>query len=259
MPETPSEFSNQIVFITGASRGIGAATARHMAGLGAQVVLVARSIQAIEAQAQHICQQGGHALALACDVADPHSVEQAVAQTRKVFGEVTVLVNNAGVIDPIAKLHQTDTDAWSRAVDVNIKGVYLASRAVIPAMLERGQGTIINISSGAAYSALEGWSAYCATKAAVLSLTRSLHKEYGDRGLRALGLSPGTVATAMQDRIRDSGINPVSRLKPSAHIPAEWVAQAIAYLCGPSGDTHLGTDFVLKTPEARSALGLPPP
>lgn len=259
MPDTMSEFNNQVVFITGASRGIGAATARHMASLGASVVLLARSIQAIEAQAQQICQQGGQALALACDVADAHSVEQAVAQARDAFGSITVLVNNAGVIDPIAKLHQTDIAAWSRAIDVNVKGVYLASRAVIPGMLDAGRGTVINISSGAAYSALEGWSAYCATKAAVLSLTRSLHKEYGDRGLRALGLSPGTVATAMQDRIRDSGINPVSRLKPSAHIPAEWVAQAIAYLCGPAGDDYLGADFVLKTPEARKALGLPPP
>lgn len=259
MPDISVDLHSKVILITGASRGIGAATARHMASLGGRVVLLARSIQAIESQAQSIRSQGGKALALACDVADAYSLEQAVTQTQQSFGAVDVLVNNAGVIDPIAKLHDTDPEAWSRAIDVNIKGVYLASRAVIPGMLEAGQGTIINISSGAAYSALEGWSAYCASKAAVLSLTRSLHKEYADRGLRALGLSPGTVATAMQDRIRESGVNPVSRLKPSAHIPAEWVAQAVAYLCGPAGEDHLGADFVLKTPEARKALGLPPP
>ncbi|MEL6700394.1 MAG: SDR family oxidoreductase, partial [Pseudomonadota bacterium] len=125
----------------------------------------------------------------------------------------------------------------------------------IPAM--QGSGTVINISSGAATGALEGWSHYCATKAAVLSLTKCGHKEFGDAGITVVGLSPGTVATEMQVQIKDSGINPVSQLDPGVHIPPEWVAQAIAFLLGPDGVTYAGTDFSMKTDEGRAALGLP--
>jgi NAD(P)-dependent dehydrogenase (short-subunit alcohol dehydrogenase family) len=125
-------------------------------------------------------------------------------------------------------------------------------------MVARGGGTIVNISSGAATSALEDWSHYCATKAAVLSLTRVADKEYREQGIRVIGLSPGTVATEMQVKIKASGINPVSQLDWSAHIPPEWVARAIAWLAGPEADAHRGTDFSLKTNEGRAAVGLKP-
>ncbi len=141
-------------------------------------------------------------------------------------------------------------------VDVNFKGVYHGLRYAIPEMVNAGGGTIINISSGAATSALEGWSHYCATKAAVLSLTRVAHREYVDQGVRVVGLSPGTVATDMQVAIKASGINPVSQLDPDAHISPEWVAEALIWLCGPEADPHLGTDFSIKTDEGRAAVGL---
>ena len=174
------------------------------------------------------------------------------------FGSVDVLVNNAGLIDPIARLTDSDPDDWDMVVDVNLKGVYHGMRAALPVMLEQGSGTVINISSGAATGALEGWSHYCATKAAVLSLTKCGDKEYRDNGITVVGLSPGTVATEMQVSIKASRINPVSRLDPSVHIPAEWVARGIAYLCGPGGADYAGTDFSLKAPEAREQAGLPP-
>ena len=91
----------------------------------------------------------------------------------------------------------------------------------------------------------------------MLSLTKVADLEYRDRGIRVIGLSPGTVATEMQVQIRASGINPVSQLDPSVHIPADWVARAIAWLCGPAADDWRGTDFSLKTPEGRAAVGLP--
>ncbi len=121
-------------------------------------------------------------------------------------------------------------------------------------MQAQGEGIIINISSGAANSFLEGWSHYCATKAAVLRLTGVAHAA---DGITVVGLSPGTVATDMQVSIEESGINPVSKLDPSVHIPAEWVAQAIAYLCGPEAKEYAGTDFSLTTNEGREAVGLP--
>ncbi len=252
-----SDLTNKTVVITGASRGIGAAAARHLASLGASVVLAARSTGDIERIAKEIEAAGGTATAMACDVARNEDVKALVARTVELYGGLDVLVNNAGLIDPIARLADSDPDAWSQVVDVNVKGVYYGLRHAIPEMTARGGGTIINISSGAATGAVEGWSHYCATKAAVLSLTRCTDKEYRGEGIRMIGLSPGTVKTDMQVSIKASGLNPVSQLDPSVHIPPEWVAQAIAYLCGPGGDAYLGTDFSLKTNEGRAAVGLP--
>lgn len=234
--------------ITGASRGIGAATARFLADKGARVVLAARDAAALEELAS---ETGG--LAVPCDVADWAQVQALVAAA----GACDLLVNNAGLIDPIARLEDSDPDAWSTVVDVNVKGVYYGIRAVIPGMAARGSGTIINISSGAAYNVLEGWSHYCATKAAVLQLTRAVDKEMRDKGIRSMGLSPGTVATDMQREIKASGINPVAQLDWDKHIPPEWVGQAIAHLMGPVGDAYLGQDFTLKTNEERAKVGLP--
>ncbi|MEM6897839.1 MAG: SDR family oxidoreductase, partial [Pseudomonadota bacterium] len=212
---------------------------------------------AISEIATEIRADGGDAIAQACDVADVGAVKALIDRAVAEFGGLDVIVNNAGLIDPIARLEESDPEAWAQVVDVNLKGVYYGMRFAIPAMA--GAGTVINISSGAATGALEGWSHYCATKAAVLSLTKCGHKEHGERGITVVGLSPGTVATEMQVQIKASGINPVSQLDPGVHIPADWVAQAIAYLCGPGAAAYAGTDFSMKTPEGRAALGLPAP
>ena len=172
------------------------------------------------------------------------------------FGTVTILINNAGVIDPIARLDESDPADWGKVIDINVKGVYHGAHAVLPGMQKAGGGTIINISSGAATSTLEGWSAYCTSKAAVLMLTRMLHKEFAEHGIRALGLSPGTVATEMQVQIKASGINPVSQLDPSAHVPAAWPARAIAWMCTTKADGHLGGDISLRDEAIRKAVGL---
>ncbi|MGH1415678.1 MAG: SDR family oxidoreductase [Pelagimonas sp.] len=250
--------TDKTAVITGASKGIGAAAARHLAERGAQVVLAARSRKAIETLAAEIVAKGGRASAFTCDVSDHHAVAALIQHAQNRFGRVDILINNAGLIDPISRIADSDPALWGAVVDVNVKGVYHGLRYAIPVMLAQGGGTIINISSGAANSFLEGWSHYCATKAAVLRLTGVAHKEYGDQGVRVLGLSPGTVATDMQVSIKASGLNPVSQLDPSAHIPPDWVAQAIAWLCTPDADAHLGADVSLKTDEGRAAIGLPP-
>lgn len=253
-----SDLNGKTVIITGASQGIGAATARHLAALGATVVLAARSSDRIETIAADITQSGGAVLPVVCDVSAATDIRRLVETTLAQTGRLDMLVNNAGIIDPIARLADSDPEAWGQVVDTNVKGVYHGLRFVIPHMVAAGGGTIVNISSGAATSALEGWSHYCATKAAVLSLTRVADKEYRDRGLRVVGLSPGTVATQMQVQIKASGLNPVSRLDPSAHIPPDWVARAIAWLAGPEADPYLGSDFSLKTDAGRAAVGLAP-
>lgn len=255
-----TNLTHQTAFITGASRGIGAATAYELAGQGANVVLAARSLGDIEAHANKINEAGGKtvgkALAVACDVADYAQVEAAVRKAEAAFGPVTILVNNAGIIEPIARIDESDPIAWGKVIDVNVKGVYHCARAILPGMQKAGGGTIVNISSGAASGALEGWSQYCSSKAAVLSLTRCLHKEFAEKGIRTIGLSPGTVATEMQVQIKASGINPVSQLDPSVHIPAQWVGKTIAWLCTSQADEYQGGDVSLREESVRQAVGL---
>lgn len=250
------ELQGKTAIVTGASRGIGAAAAEELARLGVSVVLAARSLDDIEALAAKIRAAGGKASAFACDVGRYADVAAAVEHCRTTFGGLDILVNNAGVIDPIARLAESDPAAWDLAVDINLKGVYHGLRAALPVMEAQGSGVIVNISSGAATGALEGWSHYCSTKAAVLSLTRCADKEYGEKGIRVVGLSPGTVATDMQVSIKASGINPVSQLDPSVHIPADWPAKAIAWLCTAEAAEFAGTDFSLKTEEGRRRVGL---
>ena len=251
-----SDLNGKTAIVTGASRGIGAAAARELASQGAAVVLASRSAGQINEVAQDITNSGGKALAVTCDVVSYADCETVVNRTIEGFGRLDILVNNAGVIDPIARLGDSDPQSWADAADINCKGVYHGLRAAIPVMEQQGSGTIINISSGAATSPLEGWSHYCSAKAAALMLTMCTDKEYRNKGIRTVGLSPGTVATYMQTAIKASGINPVSELDPSVHISPEWVARTIAWLCGPAADEFLGTDVSLRNEDIRRRVGL---
>ncbi len=171
--------------------------------------------------------------------------------------EKIILINNAGVIEPLTHLIDSDPTQWGLAADINYKGVYHCMRATLPHMVNAGGGTIVNLSSGAANSALPGWSHYCSTKAAVKKLTEVAHRELHESNIRVVGLSPGTVATDMMKNIREAKINAVSHLDWSVHIPPEWAAEGVAFLCGPEGGECAGTDFSIKTPEGRARIGLP--
>jgi NAD(P)-dependent dehydrogenase (short-subunit alcohol dehydrogenase family) len=243
----------KVVALTGASRGIGAASARVFAGSGARVVLLARSRDEIGQIAAEI---GPQALALPCDVADPAGLGAALDQAVQWGGRLDVLVNNAAVIEPIARLADSDPAEWGRAIDINLKGVFHGMRAAIPLMKAQGSGTIITISSGAAHQPLEGWGAYCSAKAGAAMLTRIAHLEESSWGLRVFGLSPGTVATDMQVKIKASGVNPVSQLDPSVHIPADWPARALLWLCGPDADAWAGQEISLRDEGIRMRAGL---
>ena len=250
-----TDLQGKTAIVTGASRGIGAATAREFAAQGATVILAARTTKQIEAIATEIRDAGGSALALATDVADFASVRTIVDRAVTDFGRLDVLVQNAGVIDPIGHLVESDPAEWVRASHINYLGIYYGLRAALPVMLDQGGGTIINLSSGAAHAPLEGWSHYCSAKAAAAMLTRSAHLEVGDT-VTVLGLSPGTVATYMQEAASASGINPVSQLDWSAHIPPEWPARAIAWLAGPAGREFAGEEVPLRDQEIRRRIGL---
>ena len=247
------DLTGKVVLITGASRGIGAASARAFAAVGAKVALVSRTGKQIEALAADI---GSNALAITCDVALYSDVVAAISETEKAFGPLDVFVGNAGMLDPISHLADADPEAWGKTIDVNLKGVFNGMRAVMPGMIERGGGTIITVSSGAAHGPVEAWSSYCSSKAGAFMLTRCADKEARDKGLRVLGLSPGTVATDMQRDIKASGINPVSQLEWSDHIPPEWPAQALVWMCSPDADEFCGTDVSLREEDIRKRVGL---
>lgn len=247
------DMTGKTVLITGASRGIGAAAARAFAAAGANVALLARSEESIAALSGEI---GRQAIAIPCDVSRFRDVQAAVDTTIKTFGGLDVYIANAGMIDPISHLADADPESWSKAIDINLKGVFYGMRAAMPAMLAKGHGTLITVSSGAAHHPVEAWSAYCSSKAGAFMLTRMADQENRSKGLRILGLSPGTVATQMQKEIKASGINPVSQLDWSDHIPPEWPAQALLWMCTPEADEFLGRDVSLREDAIRAKVGL---
>jgi NAD(P)-dependent dehydrogenase (short-subunit alcohol dehydrogenase family) len=253
MRMTAGSLTGKTVVITGASRGIGAAAARAFAKAGANVVLLARDRDAIAELAGEI---GMQALAVPCDVSRYREVAAALGAAADTFGSLDILINNAGVIEPISLMAEADPDAWAQAIDINLKGVFNGMRAALPLMLPAGGGTIITISSGAAHNALEGWSHYCTSKAGAAMLTACLDRENRDKGIRAMGLSPGTVATDMQREIKASGVNPVSQIDWNAHIPADWPARELVWMCGADADDLIGTELSLRGEGLRRRIGL---
>ena len=242
--------------ITGASRGIGEATAYALAEKGAQVFLTARSREAIEAISAKINESGGKAAFLASDMSRYLGVNSVVRRCVDTFGSLDILVQNAGVIEPIARIIDSDPRAWAKTMETNLNAVYYGLRAALPIMEKQGAGLVINLSSGAAHQPLEGWSHYCAAKAGAAMLTRQAHLETEGSNICIVGLSPGTVATDMQVKIKASGINPVSELDPSAHYPASWPARAIAWLATGAAADYCGEEITLRDEDIRRKIGL---
>ena len=231
----------------------GARLARRFAEAGANVVLAARSKEALTELAAEI---GPQALAVSCDVSRYGDIEAAVVSAVTAFVGLDVMINNAGAIEPISHLSNADPEAWGHVIDVNLKGVFHGMRAVLPRMIAEGSGTILTIGSGAAYGPVEAWSHYCSSKAGALMLTRMVDKEAGEKGVRAISLSPGTVATQMQRDIKASGINPISQLEWEDHIPPEWPAETLLWMCSPAADAYLGAEVSLRDEGIRAQVGL---
>ncbi|WP_135465934.1 SDR family NAD(P)-dependent oxidoreductase [Crenalkalicoccus roseus] len=251
-----ADLEGRVALVTGASRGLGEGAARALAARGAAVMLLARDGAAAGAVARGIAAEGGRAEALACDVADHAAVARAVAETRARLGRLDILVNNAGVIEPIAAIAESDPAAWARSISINLVGAYNAVRAALPGMLEAGGGRIVNVSSGAAYRPLEGWSAYCAGKAGLAMLTRAIALETEGRGIRVFGFSPGTIDTDMQARIRASGMNPISRIPRAELSPVAHAVRGLLHLCTPAADDLAGQDVSMRDEAFRRRIGL---
>ena len=248
-----TSLSGKVIIVTGASRGIGAAAAAALAHAGATVVLTARSAAQVADVAGAI---GGKASAQACDVSDYAAVEALVAATWSTHGRVDALINNAGVIEPIASVAESDPAIWARNIEINLTGAFNPIRALLPRMIAAGGGTIVNVSSGAAMRPLEGWSAYCSGKAGLAMLTRAIALENPSNGIRVFGFQPGTTDTDMQVAIRASGVNQISKIPREKLTPVAHPAAAIVYLCTPAADDLNGQEFSLGNETFRARLNL---
>jgi NAD(P)-dependent dehydrogenase (short-subunit alcohol dehydrogenase family) len=247
-------FKDKVAIITGASRGIGAAVARELAAGGASVVVTARDPQSCEAVAASIRHQGGKALAVACDVSDFDQVDALFQKTTEAFGGLQILVNNAGVIDPIARFRDSDAREWAQSISVNLVGGYYVAKSAIDAFT--APGIIVNVSSGAAHAPREGWSAYCAGKAGFAMVTQSIAHEIPAEEVRVYGYAPGTVDTEMQGRIRESGVNPISKMKREDHWNPTEPAKVIAWLCSPDAADLTGQELSMSDADLRRRAGL---
>jgi 3-oxoacyl-[acyl-carrier protein] reductase len=194
-----------VVLITGGGRGIGEAVARAFARANSDVMLVARKRAEIERVAREIQASGARAWALPGDLRDGAIVERMVAKTLEEFGGLDVLVNAAGIYGPIGPFSECDPGAWAETIEINLIGTMHAMRAVLPHMLERRYGVIVNFSGGGAVAPLPRFSAYGASKAAIVRLTETVAKEVRDAGIRVNAIAPGAVNTRMLDQVLEAG------------------------------------------------------
>jgi NAD(P)-dependent dehydrogenase (short-subunit alcohol dehydrogenase family) len=228
----PGLLRDKVAIITGASRGIGASAARVFAAAGARVVLAARSEQALEALADEIKAVGGRALAVTTDVGDPDAVARLVERAVGAFGRLDIAFNNAGDGHMPAPLADLGVEDFDRAVRGSLRGVFLAMKYEIPAMLASGGGAIVNMSSTAGAQGVRGMGAYVAAKHGVIGLTESAALDYGARGIRVNAIAPGPILTERLAALSDEQRAPVVRAVPMgrAGLPEE-VAALAAWLC----------------------------
>jgi NAD(P)-dependent dehydrogenase (short-subunit alcohol dehydrogenase family) len=234
--------------VTGAGRGIGRAIALTLADRGALVAAVARSSTEIDATVAAIEEAGGRAIAVRCDVADPASVTRAVDRTTDELGPVDVLVSNAGSNVVFGPLWEVDLEQWWRDVTINLRGPALCAAAVLPEMVARARGCIINIASGSATRAFPYNSSYAAAKAGLVRFTDSLAAETAPHGVAVFALNPGTVETDMCRGLIGSPegqrwMPDVIHVLPEHYVPASVPAAAVVFLAEGNADALSGHWF----------------
>ena len=219
----------KVVVITGASSGLGEATARHLSAQGAIVVLAARRTNRIKSLADEINDNGGKALAITTDVTELDQIKKLVDKAVEEFGRVDVMLNNAGLM-PFSPLERLKVDEWNQLIDVNIKGVLNGIAAALPYMKEQKSGHFINVSSVAGHVVVPGGVVYCATKHAVRVISEGLRKEVKPYNLRTTIISPGAVATELPDSISEDDISAeMHKFYEEYAIPADSFARAVAF------------------------------
>jgi 3-oxoacyl-[acyl-carrier protein] reductase len=196
VPDDPLSLAGRVAVVTGAGRGIGAATARAFAQHGAQVALIDRSGADVTQTAQEIGLAGGEALPFTTDITDSFEVERLMDRIAEEWGRLDVLVNNAGVVRDATLEEVTDED-WSETLDVNLRGTMVCTRAAVPHMIARKQGRILSAASVVARNGNYGQTAYAASKGGVVAMTRTWARELGPKGITANAVAPGFIDTEM--------------------------------------------------------------
>jgi NADP-dependent 3-hydroxy acid dehydrogenase YdfG len=220
--------AGKVVVITGASSGLGEATARLLSAQGASIVLGARRIDRIQALADELTGSGGKALAIPTDVTHYEQVKRLVDAAVQTYGRLDVMLNNAGLM-PHSPLERLKIDDWNRTIDVNIKGVLYGIAAALPYMKQQKGGHIINVSSVAGHKVRPTSAVYAATKAAVLTLSEGLRQEVKPYNIRTTVISPGAVATELPNSVTEPDIAENVRKSYEIAIPADSFARAVAF------------------------------
>ncbi|MGA4539670.1 SDR family NAD(P)-dependent oxidoreductase [Uniformispora flossi] len=253
----PRPLDGRVALVTGAARGIGAASARALHRAGAAVVLAARSADALEALADEITKDGGRALAVPTDVTDPLAVERLVARTCDTYGRLDAAVNNAaGGGHPPTPLAEVDVADFDSAFAVNLRGVFLAMKYEIPAMLASGGGAIVNMSSTAGLQAVGGLAGYVSTKFGLVGLTRVAALDYADAGIRINALAPGPIHTEQLERAGEQARSMAAAAMPMRRIgQPEEVAEAVVWLCSDASSFVTGATLPI---DGGKLSGTPP-
>ena len=232
-----SEIKDKVVIITGASSGLGEATARRLAKNGAKLMLAARREERLKELVADIQKDGGTAKYEVIDVTNKSQVEALAKATHQAYERIDVLVNNAGLM-PLSPLDETKVDEWDKMVDVNIKGVLYAIAAVLPIMRQQKSGHIINISSVSGHKVFPGGTVYCATKFAVKAISEGIRLESNGE-IRATNISPGAVDTELTNTISHEETAKNVKKMYSIAIDSDAIARAIAYVIDQPGDVDV--------------------
>ena len=196
--------SGQTAIITGGGRGLGKAFAKALASAGMHVVITARSESELRDTVREIEEEGGAATFIPADVTDPEATKRVIATVEQTVGPIDLLINNAGRLRALGDISEIDAGEWWRELEINLRGPFLYTNAVLPGMIERGRGRIINVASGAGLRAAPKGSAYCVSKAALIRLTENTALETEPYGVKVFAIHPGTVRTPMNDYVHHS-------------------------------------------------------
>ncbi len=234
-----ANIEGKVVVITGASSGLGEATARHLSAQGAIVVLGARRADRIQSLADELTKRGKKALAIRTDVTHVDQVKRLVDEAVQTYGRIDVMLNNAGLM-ALSPLERLKIDDWDRMIDVNIKGTLYGIAAALPYMKEQQSGHIINVSSVAGHKVRPNGAVYSATKFAVRALSEGLRQEVKPYNIRTTVISPGAVATELPDSITEQDIaKNIQEFYEAYAIPADSFARAVAFAMSQPEDVDI--------------------
>jgi NADP-dependent 3-hydroxy acid dehydrogenase YdfG len=231
--------TGKVIVITGASSGMGEATARDLAAKGAKVVLGARRVDRLDAVVRDIAEAGGQATAVATDVTKLEEVQKLVDTAKEAYGRVDVIFNNAGLM-PLSPLDSLRIDEWDRMIDVNMKGTLYGIAAALPYMKEQKSGHVINVSSVYGHKVVATGAVYCATKHAVRAISEGFRQEVTDYNIRVTTISPGAVRTELTEHITEPGLaEQVSDAVAKYGVPASTMARMVAFAISQPDDVDV--------------------